>query len=122
VSSVVSFRWDIPPSVLAGRVGDYGKRLLAAVHALGDFFAAKIEAWAKANAPWTDRTGNARQGLAGLTIKAATGVVIILTHGAGVSYGIWLEVAHGGVWGIILRTLESFYPQIMSALQALVRG
>lgn len=120
MASGVLFRWSIPPSVLAGHVGDYGKRVLAAVHELAQVFAARIESYAKANAPWTDRTGNARQGLTGIALKAAAGVTIILY--SQVSYGIWLEVAHGGNWAIIMKTMEQFYSPLMAALRALVRG
>lgn len=116
----VLFRWSIPPSVLAGKVGSYGQRVLAAVHELAQVFAARMEAAAKGAAPWTDRTGNARQGLTGIALKAAAGVTIILYHQA--IYGIWLEVAHGGNWAIIMKTMEAHYGPLMAALRALVRG
>lgn len=115
---VVSLRWDVPPGVLAKKVGDYGERLTRAVFDLATFFAAKIEASAKANASWTDRTGNARQGLTGRAIATATGVVIYLF--GTMDYQIWLEVSHAGRFAVILRTLESFYGPFMAALRRLI--
>lgn len=120
MSGSVSFRWDVPPGVLAKAVGDYGQRLLAAVFELAQVFAARIESYAKANAPWTDRTTVARTGLTGRAFKTATGVVIILFHAA--SYGIWLEIAHSGRWAIILRSLEAHYGPLMAAIRSLVGG
>jgi hypothetical protein len=116
---IASFRWDIPPSVLARRAEDYRRRLLDAVYQLAQVFAARIEAYAKAHARWTDRTGNARQGLTSRAFRTAAGVVIALWHT--MSYGIWLEVAHAGKYAIILEALEQHYGPLMAALRQLVR-
>lgn len=113
----IGIRWDVPPSTLAAQVEAWGKRLIQAIHDLGRFFAARIEGWAKQNARWTDRTGNARQGLTARAVEMATGVVIVLFHQA--AYGIWLEVAHAGRWGIIIDALRTHYPEVMRSLQRL---
>jgi hypothetical protein len=83
-------------------------------------FAQKIASYAKANAPWTDRTTNARQGLTGIAIPAATGVVIYLFHT--MYYGIFLELAHGGAYAIILKSMEAHYGPLMGAIRALIGG
>jgi hypothetical protein len=111
--------WEVPPSVLATATAGYAKRLYAAVVALGQYFASRMEAYAKAHAPWTDRTGHARQSLVGRCIPTAAAVVIVIAGLA--EYQIWLEVAHGGRWGIILRTAQAHYGEISGALQRLVR-
>lgn len=113
-----SFEWQTPPSVLVGRLEEWKKRLHLAIFALGQFFAAKMETYAKQNATWTDRTTNARQGLTGLARKTATGVIIYLLHKMG--YGIWLELAHAGRYAIILRTMEEHYGPLMSSLKKMV--
>lgn len=112
--------WEVPPSVLAKATADYAKRLYQAVVKLGDYFAKRMEGYAKANAPWTDRTGHARQALVGVCIPTAAAVVIVLASGA--SYGIWLEVAHQGRWGIILQTVQAHQAEIGAALNRLVGG
>jgi hypothetical protein len=119
-SNVASFRWVIPPSVIAKNIGSYGERLTKAVVALAQFFAAKIETYAKQNARWTDHTSNARQGLTATVLPTAVAVTIILFHQA--SYGIWLEVKNAGRFAIILKALETHYPQIMAALNGLMGG
>jgi hypothetical protein len=114
-----SFRWDTSPTVLANNLGSYLNRLLAAIGSLADFFAARIESFARSNAPWTDRTGDARRGLTAKVFKSAAAVTIVLFHT--MSYGIWLEVKNQGRFAIILKALEAHYGQIMAAIQALMR-
>ena len=114
-----SFRWEVPPSTLARQSEEYRRRLLEAVYQLGAVFAARIEAYAKRYARWTDRTGNARQGLTARAFRLAAGVTIVLWHS--VAYGIWLEVAHAGRYAIILESLAQHYGPLMAALRQLVR-
>jgi len=111
--------WQVPPEALARNVGDYVQRMLSAVHDLATFFAARIEAAAKASATWTDRTGNARQGLTGKAVKTATGVILYLFHSA--VYGVWLEVKNAGRFAVILRSLEAHYSPLMDAIRRLLR-
>jgi uncharacterized membrane protein YgcG len=118
MSDQVSFEWSIPPSVMAKKTGDYAQRLIRAVRDLANYFAARIEAYAKTNAIWTDRTTHARQGLTATVTGVATAISIILFHKA--EYGIWLEVANAGRYAIIMKSLEAHYPEIMSSLKALV--
>ncbi len=111
--------WNVPPATLGQNVGDYVKRVLSAVFDLATLFAAKIEAYAKANAKWTDRTANARQGLTARAFKDASTVTIILFHT--MAYGIWLEIANAGKYAIILKTLEAHYGSYMQAIERLLR-
>lgn len=110
--------WVVPPEQLAQNIGTWLNRVLEAAYALATVFAARIESYAKANAVWTDRTGNARQGLTARSFRSATGFTILLFHAA--IYGIWLEIANAGRFAIILRSLEAHYGPLMSALQRLV--
>ena len=112
--------WQTRPIVLAGNVERYGERVIQALHLLADHFAAILEAAAKANAPWTDRTSAARQGLTGLAVKAATGVTIYLF--GSVDYQIYLELKHAGRYAVIMRTMEEQYGAIMGAARKLVGG
>jgi hypothetical protein len=77
-----------------------------------------IERTAQADAKWTDRTGDARAGLTctALSTAAAQDIVrIVLFHS--VSYGVFLELAHGGTYAIIMPTLEKLAPTIRGMLQ-----
>ena len=112
--------WQVAPSVLAVNIRAYGERVLAGLHALADAFAARIAAWMRSNAPWSDQTGAARAGLYGLATKMATGVVITLGHS--VFYGIFLELGtvHMAPRPIIMEAMSAHLAAIAAALQGLV--
>lgn len=103
------------PTDLAARVDDYGAAFRAALLRLASYFAARIETAAKQTAPWTDRTGNARQGLRAFAEAAGASVVITLVHS--VAYGIFLELKG---FAVIQPTLESFYGPLANAIRRLV--
>ncbi len=117
-----SLVWTTPPIVLVGGLDVYRQRILVGLHALADLFAARLGAYAKANAPWNDDTGEARAKLRGITLKAATSVVIQLASGA--AHGIYLELGTSRMAPrpIIRPTLEAHYAPVMAALRALVGG
>lgn len=78
-----------------------------------------LEAIAQANAPWEDRTGEARAGLH-TSVGNEDGVVsLALEHG--VDYGLWLEVIQNGKFAIILPTLEQQSPGIIAKATERVR-
>lgn len=78
-------------------------------------FAERVEAHAKAEAPWEDQSGAARDGLHAEAHTSPVRYVIVLAHG--VDYGIWLEVRWGGRFAVIMPTLETMGPQLMSELR-----
>lgn len=73
-----------------------------------DSYALRTETYAKSNAPWRDRTGNARSGLAAQssTRATATGGIYQIDLYHRVPYGIWLETKHGGRNAIISRAIS----------------
>lgn len=78
----------------------------------------RMEAYAKTNAPWTDRTSNARNGLVAQSGRQGSTHFLVLAHR--VDYGIWLEVRWGGKYAIILPTLDVFTPQIMDQIEGIL--
>jgi hypothetical protein len=126
VANTSGIVWDVSPAVLAGNLGDYATRLRKALGDLADFFAAKLEAFAKLHAPWVDRSSNARQSLRAFAIKTAASIVIYLVHG--VAYGKYLELGTTNEDNtermaprpIIMPTLEAHYGEIMAATRRLV--
>lgn len=98
----------------------YGRRVMEAVRQVALYFAPIVEAEAKNNAPWTDRTGHARQGLRGFVedISAST-VALYLTHS--VDYGVHLELRFQGRYAIILPTLEAHYNDIKKMLDGIFK-
>lgn len=77
--------------------------------------AAEMEAYAKQNAPWTDRTGNARRTLAGFVKQHGEDTLLIGLAGH-MPYSPVLELYYGGRYSIILPTVDSYAPRIMEAV------
>ena len=119
MATQTGIRWVRPPEELARAIERYGDRVLVAVQAVAGRIASLMEADAKASAPWTDRTGNARSGLFGTAERDAAQkiVTLYLSHGPDVDYGIWLELANGGKYAVIMRTVELHLPELRSELE-----
>lgn len=64
-----------------------------------------LEGYAKANRPWKDRTGRARQGLTSSSERTASELVIRLAHT--VPYGVFLELCQAGRFAILGPTMEA---------------
>lgn len=91
------------------------QRVLDQVWAVMEYQAPKVETHMKVNAPWTDQTGNARQGLRAEAFREDDNMGIVLYHT--VPYGIWLEVLHSGAYAIIGPTIEVMGPQVMQSVE-----
>lgn len=89
-----------------------------------DKYALVAQNHARTNAPWTDRTGNARQGLFAQPFSDNKSFEIVLYHT--MPYGIWLERRWGGRYSIIPDTVtrvSRVYTAAMTAkLADILRG
>lgn len=110
------------------------KKLNRAIFGVARYWDGRVEAHAKQKAPWTDRTTNARNGLAANAVKLGKTVyAIILAHS--VTYGIYLELGHhhevalkgGGVstwdvpaYPIIMPTIKIYAPKVMRMLNKIL--
>ena len=70
-----------------------------------------MEDYARANAPWKDDTGAAREGLHGFTTTDGNQYSATISHGQDVEHAIWLELANGGRYAIIGPTQAAFASQ-----------
>jgi len=103
-----------------------GKQYTQTVFAAGRneayVLAAEMEAWAKENRPWTDRTGDAKAGLRGFVDEEVGAIgVVILTHDPLLDYPIWLEIANQGRYAIIAPAIDYWGPIYFKRLQRLMR-
>lgn len=110
-------RWLTNPFAGNGKAGRFIIHMSVGLAAFTKGFARKVEEYAKDNAPWDDRTGDARDGLKAVGEQRLVTYTITLFHT--VDYGIWLEVRWDGKYAIILPTLEHMGPQFMAELAAL---
>ncbi len=71
----------------------------------------KVQEYAQQNAPWEDRTGDARSGL--IADVSEDGGLIVLELAHTVDYGVYLETIENGAFAIIMPTLEALGPEIL---------
>jgi hypothetical protein len=79
--------------------------------------AEEVQDYAQQNAPWEDRTGEARDGLTAESFEDGGILTIVLYHT--VEYGVWLEVRNSGEYAIIIPTIEQMGPVVMGAVSTL---
>ena len=114
--------WRVPPSELAKALDRYGANLMPRIGAeLEHFGQGTLKPDAQANAPWQDRTGNARSGIFTATEVQAKRAVLHLSHGVVIDYGIYLELAHAGKYAALLPSIERNAPELIARLQRLLR-
>lgn len=96
-------------------------RLKTGVEMVTSTMAKKMEQWAKDEARWKDRTGNARQTLKGRHYWEDANIIVAeISHG--VEYGIWLELAHNKKYAILEDTIEAHKDEILQAWGKVISG
>lgn len=90
----------------------------AAITMYAESSALVLQNYARDHAPWTDRTGHARQRLTGSQMRVTKGYQLKLAHG--VDYGIWLELAHEKRFAIIQPTILAKSNEIMQGFERLL--
>lgn len=98
-------------------------RKMTGIVALAQAQAGRIESHMKANAPWTDRTANARNGLSSVVrVERSPGRLrVVIDSGHSVSYGVFLEKANGGAWAIVDPTLDYYGPDLIRQIRSFLR-
>ena len=121
--------WDT--TVVDARLLAYIGKVQEALVRIAKYFEPILQNYAIENAPWTDRTANARQSLrAYIGTDAPAGypssqqlakevVELFLSHG--VYYGIFLETRFAGQFAIIYPTLQQHAPEIQRMLREVFR-
>ena len=79
----------------------------------------EITAFLKANAPWTDRTGNARASLQARVVpgKLGTDARLIMTYGSDIFYWVFLEFSNAGAYSILPHAVDVWGPILKQDLQ-----
>lgn len=92
----------------------------AALAMYADTAAKKMEGEAKLYAPWTDRTGNARNSIKGESGWDDDKLKIVLS--GNMDYSVYLELAYGKKYAILKPTIDRNAPEVLSGYQRLVKG
>lgn len=94
----------------------YEQKIYQLIRDVADWLAPKLETYAKANAPWKDASGDARQGLNAFVEEVAAEIVqVYIAHG--VAYGKWLEVRFGGKYAILWPTIQAHFEELTKVLK-----
>lgn len=102
-------------SELLWRIAEIERQLVDALGIGGAAVAAEMEASAKQNAPWTDRTGRARSTMTGFTQWENEDTLLIGVSGH-MSYSPLLELYYGERFAILMPTVEHYLPNIVQAV------
>jgi hypothetical protein len=140
------FQWVVSPDVIADGLEEYGRKALVAIQAAANYWGQSVQDQARQDAPWEDRTANARGGLFfavdGFGLQTITGDVtpeakslmkddvavesgdaqtLIVTLGHTVFYGKYLELSNGGKYAVIMSTLEKNLPELERLVRDIFR-
>lgn len=96
------------------------KQVRAAIGVYADTSAKKLEGEAKEKASWVDRTTNARNSIRG-TFGWNGSICSIILSG-GVDYFVYLELAYGKRYSILVPTIEANAPAIIKGYRKVVGG
>lgn len=107
--------WD--DRALTAQLKTFDTRVEAAITAATAYHATRAVAYARANAPWQDRTSNARNGLFARAERDNHVHRIIVGHS--VPYGLWLEVRWSGRYQILRPTIDHEGPELMQTVTQL---
>lgn len=113
--------WQRDPANLGRAVTEYGEKLV--YHALVQYLenlAPQIVAQMQREAPWTDRTGEARRKLTATVEVSGTKVELYLSQGA--PHGVFLELRWGGRYAIVGPTTMRIGPEVMRGMAGLAEG
>jgi hypothetical protein len=110
--------FEYKPGSLRVNLKNFNGDINALVAGVVDYRGARSVDYMKNNAPWKDRTGNARATLGAYGVHAVDYHEIHL-HG-GVPYQIWLEVRWSGRYAIISKAVKFQGLALMNQLRGLI--
>lgn len=116
--------FTIDRDTLTASLATMDPRVRQAVSNIFDLLATRTESDMRTNAPWTDRTGNARGGLRCIHEEAGSKHTLVLFHT--MDYGFWLEVIQDGKYAIIgptqLRVAATLQPIVGAVVRRAMQG
>ncbi len=112
-----SFKLDM--SNIAKNMLEKQAKTIAALALYGDSVAKDMEAYAKTNRPWTDRSSSARDRLKGDSQTMGTMVRCSISHG--VDYGIYLEMCNEGRYRVLKPTIDAIAPKAIKGLDRIFK-
>lgn len=118
----MGFKWQVAPTdVFPQNTDKYIKTVMTTGNRVAEERAQEATQWMKDNAPWEDDTGRARAGLH-VDVNQGPAVLaeLVFSHDTSLDYPIWLEIAHGGRYGIISQAIDHWGPILMRDMQRIM--
>lgn len=81
--------------------------------------AGRMEDWAKENAKWINRTGNARKGLKA-TVDWEDYFNLVVTMSHKVDYGPWLELCYSGNYSILKPAIDRYKDEFIKEWENII--
>jgi len=117
VASKTGLVWSADPKTIIEKMKKAPEKANFYLSRTTEFYSLHAETYAKSKAPWTDRSTNARSGLAsnwrGEISTTSARFEIDVFHR--VPYGIWLELKYNGKFSIINKTISAEGPKFFNA-------
>lgn len=95
------------------------QKVKAAIGLYAQTAALKLEREAKSNAPWQDRTTNARNSIQGNSGWEGSQAIIRLS--GNMSYSVYLELAHGKRYAVLIPTIRKNAASVIKGYEKVVR-
>lgn len=100
---------------------NFTPKLKAALALDAQNIAYRMEAWARDNAPWEDRTAHAKLFLRS-TVKWTNTNTLMIAMSHNVDYGVYLELCNEGKYAILEKTIQEFAPQFIEGWKKIVQS
>ena len=113
----MSFKFDA--SNLLEGLAEREIKVRASLGLYADTVAKKMEAHAKSNKPWANKTGRARDSLNGSWKWKGDVARVELSHG--VDYGLYLEFCNEKRYAIIKPTIDKISPEAIKGLNKILK-
>lgn len=110
--------WAKHPNTLAVAIGRLPHAVLGRLEQRLQARAIQAEAHVKVSAPWSDRTGAARNGIRGTAEVTAGRAELVVSHA--VDYGVWLELANHGRYAAIIPQMALTLADVKGDLRGLL--
>ncbi len=109
----------IDTSALNRQLERIGRDIAPTIETVLMDIAGQMESDAKRDAPWTDRTGNARRTMKGFVATEDDTSLLVGIAGY-MSYSPDLELRYGRRYAILVPTLDRYSPDIMNTIAGAV--
>ena len=105
----INVRWQRPPQEIQRNIARYAGQIRGGLLALAQEIAEDAEAEMESDAPWTNRTGDARRELFSTAVQVNQELIrLYLSHGPDIFYGVFLELKNAGRFAIVGPTWEKY--------------